>query len=227
MNSEDSEASKTEEEKEEGNEEEEEQEEEPEQEQVENPEKEDNQEEEVEDDNEHVKVRELENPNSFIVSLQLIKKFDNMHQEDTENVIIDFLKNTGLPMHFNNEETLAFYLYFHKMCIPFYKLLKNIKSEKVSEIVLNLLKESYYLLVDNESKHYNYKDIAKKSFSNLRISEENTNISKVPIVLQNVISKNSSDLQIRKLILDLGFYSHGRLDIYENTYYESYYYLFK
>ena len=214
MNSEDSYASKTEEEKEDGNEEEEEQEEEPEQDQVENVEKEDNQEEEVEEDSEHINVKELENPNSFIVSLQLIKKFDNMHQEDTENIIIDFLKNTGLPMHFNNDETLALYLYFHKMCIPFYKLLKNIKSEKVSEIVLNSLKESYYLLADNESKHYNYKDIAKKSFPNLRISEEDTNISKVPIVLQNVISQKSSDLQIRKLILDLGFQSHGRLDVY-------------
>ena len=214
MNSEESEASKTEEEKEEGNEEEEEQEEEPEQEQAENLEKEDNQEEEVEEDSEHANVKELDNPNSFIVSLQLIKKFDNMHQEDTENVIIDFLKNTGLPMHFNNDETLALYLYFHKMCIPFYKLLKNIKSEKVSDIVLNLLKESYYLFADNESKHYNYSDMAKKSFPNLRISEEDTNISKVPIVLQNVISKKSSDLQIKKLILELGFQSHGRLDVY-------------
>ncbi len=219
MKSDDSEASKSEEEKEEMNEEEEEQEE---QEQEEKEEKDENQEEkqdenqeeENEDDSEHINVNELDNPNSFIISLQLIKKFDGMHQGDTETIIIDFLKNVGLPMHLNNEETLALYLYFHKMCIPFYKLLKNIKSDKVSEIVLNSLKESYYLLADNESRHYNYTDIAKKSFSNLRISEEDTNISKVPIVLQTVISKKSTDLQIRKLILDLGFQSHGRLDVY-------------
>ena len=199
---------------EEVNEEEEEQEEE-EQEQDENQDENENkEEEEIEEDSEHINVNELENPNSFIISLQLIKKFDNMNQEDSENIIIDFLKNVGLPMHFNNDEILSLYLYFHKMCIPFYKLLKNIKSENVSEIVLKSLKESYYLLADNESKHYNYIDIAKKSFSNLRISEEDTNISKVPIVLQNIISKKSTDLQIKKLILDLGFNSHGRLDVY-------------
>ena len=185
-----------------------------EEEQEEEQEQEENQEEEVEEEVEHINVNEIDNSNTFIISLQLIKKFDNMEKDQPESIIIDFLKNVGLPMHFNNDETLSLYLYFHKMCIPFYKLLKNIKSEKVSEIVLNALKESYYLLADNESKHYNYADIAKKSFQNLRISEEDTNISKVPIVLQNVISKKSSDLQIRKLILDLGFNSHGRLDVY-------------
>ena len=197
--------SKSEEEREEANEEEEEEQEE---------EQEENQDEEVEEESEHINVNELESPNTFIISLQLIKKFDNMEQGQPESIIIDFLKNIGLPMHFNNDEILSLYLYFHKMCIPFYKLLKNIKSENVSEIVLNSLKESYYLLADNESKHYNYSDIAKKSFQNLRISEEDTNISKVPIVLQSVISKKSTDLQIRKLILDLGFNSHGRLDVY-------------
>ena len=197
--------SKSEEEREEANEEEEEEQEE---------EQEENQDEEVEEESEHININELESPNTFIISLQLIKKFDNMEQGQPESIIIDFLKNIGLPMHFNNDEILSLYLYFHKMCIPFYKLLKNIKSENVSEIVLNSLKESYYLLADNESKHYNYSDIAKKSFQNLRISEEDTNISKVPIVLQSVISKKSTDLQIRKLILDLGFNSHGRLDVY-------------
>ena len=207
MKSDDSDASKSGEEKEEVNEEEEEQEE---QEENHN----ENQDEENEDDSDHINVNELDNPNSFIISLQLIKKFDNMHQGDTETIIIDFLKNVGLPMHFNDEETLSLYLYFHKMCAPFYKLLKNIKSDSVSEIVLNSLKESYYLLADNESKHFNYIDMAKKAFSNLRISEEDTNISKVPIVLQKEISKKSTDLQIKKLILDLGFKSHGRLDVY-------------
>ena len=205
MKSDESEGSKSDEEKEEEvNEEEEEQDE----------EKEENQEEEVEENSEHINIKELENPNSFIISLQLIKKFDNMSQDDSETIIIDFLKNVGLPMHFNNEETLALYLYFHKICVTFYKLLKNIKSENVSEIVLNSLKESYYLLADSEAKHYNYTDMAKKAFSNLKISEEDTNISKIPIVLQQEISSNSTDLQIKKLIIDLGIQSHGRLDVY-------------
>ena len=216
MNSDESEASKSEEEKEEVNEEEEEEEEEQERDEKQNQEieVEPEQEGEAEEESEHINVKEFDNPNTFIISLQLIKTFDNLHQGDSETTIIDFLKNVGLPMHFNNEETLSLYLYFHKMCIPFYQLLEDIKSEEVSDIVLNSLKESYYLLADNESKHYNYSDIAKKSFSNLRISEEDTNISKVPIVLQSEISKKSSDLQIKKLILDLGFKSNGRLDVY-------------
>ena len=203
MNSEDSEVSKSEEEKEEVNEEEEE-----EQEEVE-----ENQNEEVEEESDHININELDS-NSFIISLQLIKTFDDIHQGDSETIITDYLKNVGLPMHLKNEETLSLYLYFHKMCIPFYNLLKNIKNKEVSEIVLNLLKESYYLLADNESRHYNYIDMAKTSFPKLKISEEDTSISKVPVVLQNEISKKSSDFQIKKLILDLGFQSHGRLDVY-------------
>ena len=204
MNSESEESkSKTEEEKEEVNEEEEQEEE------------EENQNEEVEEESDHVKINIDDlGENTFIISLQLVKTFDDMHQGDPETIISDFLKNVGLPMHFKNEETLALYLYFHKMCIPFYELLKKIKSNEVSDIVLNSLKESYYLLADNESKHYNYSDIAKNSFSNLRISEEDTSISKIPVVLQDEISQNSSDLQIKKLILNLGFGSHGRLDVY-------------
>ena len=113
-------------------------------------------EEEVE--NESINIKEFDNLNTFIISLQLIKTFDNMHQGDSETIIIDFLKNVGLPMHFNNEETLSLYLYFHKMCIPFYNLLENIKSEEVSDLVLNLLRESYYLLAD---KRYSSKVILK------------------------------------------------------------------
>ena len=174
---------------------------------------EENQEEEIEE-SEHTYTNDIEINNTFIISLQLIKLFEKMKKTEQDTIIIDFLKNIGLPMHFNNEETLSLYLYFHKICIPFYELLKSIKSDSVTEIVLKLLQESYYLLADNEIKHYNYIDIAKKSFSNLKISEEDTNISKIPIVLQKEISRKSSDLQIKKLILDLGFQSHGRLDIY-------------
>ena len=174
---------------------------------------EENQEEEIEE-SEHTYTNDIEINNTFIISLQLIKLFEKMKKTEQDTIIIDFLKNIGLPMHFNNEETLSLYLYFHKICIPFYELLKSIKSDSVTEIVLKLLQESYYLLADNEIKHYNYIDIAKKSFSNLKISEEDTNISKIPVVLQKKISRKSSDLQIKKLILDLGFQSHGRLDIY-------------
>ena len=175
---------------------------------------EENIEEEIEEESEHTYKNDIEINNTFIISLQLIKLFENMKQSDSETIIIDFLKNKGLPMHFNKEETLSLYLYFHKICIPFYELLKSIKSKTVSQIVTNSLQESYYLLVDDDIKHYNYVDIAKKSFSNLKISEEDTNISKIPVILQKEISEKSSDLQIKKFILDLAFQSHGRLDIY-------------
>ena len=176
---------------------------------------EENQEEENDEESEHnTYTNDIIINNTFIISLQLIKILDGMKKEDNDRTIIDFLKNVGLPMHFNNEEILSLYLYFHKMCIPFYDLLKKIKSDEVSEIVFKSLQESYYLLADSDIKHYNYIEIAKNSFSNLKISEEDTNISKIPIVLQKEISRKSSDLQIKKLILDLGFKSHGRLDVY-------------
>ena len=168
---------------------------------------------EVKKKNKHINMNEFDS-NNFIISLQLIKEFDDSHQGDSEAIITDFLKNVGLPMHFKDEETLSLYLYFHKMCIPFYDLLKNIKNNELSEIILNSLKESYYLFADNESRHFNYIDMAKNSFPNLRISQEDTSISNIPVVLKKEISKNSSDLQIKKLILNLGFHSHGRLDIY-------------
>ena len=133
-------------------------------------------EEEVEEESDHTYTKEIETNNTFIISLQLIKLFENMDKTESDNTIINFLKNTGLPMHFNNEETLSLYLYFHRICIPFYDLLKSIKSDTVLEIVMSSLQESYYLLADDNIKHFNYLDIAKKSFANLKISEEDTNI---------------------------------------------------
>ena len=129
---------------------------------------EENQEEEVEEESEHTYANEIETNNTFIISLQLIKLFDNMKKSDNDSVIIDFLKNVGLPMHFNNEETLSLYLYFHKICIPFYDLLKSIKSETVSEIVLKSLQESYYLLADDDIKHFKNPDnFTKRNFKEI------------------------------------------------------------
>ena len=117
---------------------------------------EENQEEENDEESEHnTYTNDIIINNTFIISLQLIKILDGMKKEDNDRTIIDFLKNVGLPMHFNNEEILSLYLYFHKMCIPFYDLLKKIKSDEVSEIVFKSLQESYYLLADSDIKHYN------------------------------------------------------------------------
>ena len=108
--------------------------------------------EEIEEESEHTYANEIETNNTFIISLQLIKLFENLDKSESDNTIINFLKNIGLPMHFNNEETLSLYLYFHKICIPFYDLLKSIKSDTVSDIVMNSLQESYYLLADDNIK---------------------------------------------------------------------------
>ena len=162
----------------------------------------------------NIKDIETINENIFIISLQLLKKFNEMKQGDSDSIILDYLSKTGLPMHFKNAQTLSLYLYFHKMCSSFYTLFNKISSKDISKAIISLLKESYYLLADKEIKHYNYIDMAQKAFPKLQISEEDTDISKIPVILQNKISENSQDFQIKKLILELGFQSHGRLDVY-------------
>ena len=117
-------------------------------------------------------------------------------------------------MHFKTKENLALYLYFHKMCIPFLNLFKKINGKDISKSILKSLKESYYLLSDNEIKHFNYTEMAKKAFPKLQISQEDSEICKIPVILQDEVSPNSSNFEIKKLILNLGFVSHGRLDIY-------------
>ena len=164
--------------------------------------------------NKNIKDFETLNENIFIISLQLLKKFNEMKQCDPDTIILDYLSKTGLPMHFKNAQTLSLYLYFHKMCSSFYSLFNKISSKDINKTIISLLKENYYLLADKESKHYNYIDMAQKAFPKLKISEEDTDISKIPVILQNKISENSQDFQIKKLIIDLGFQSHGRLDVY-------------
>ena len=159
-------------------------------------------------------LNDINSEDSFIISLALIKKFCDFHQGDLENVITDFLKKNGLPMHFKTKENLALYLYFHKMCIPFLNLFKKINGKDISKSILKSLKESYYLLSDNEIKHFNYTEMAKKAFPKLQISQEDSEICKIPVILQDEVSPNSSNFEIKKLILNLGFVSHGRLDIY-------------
>ena len=189
-------------------------------------EEEDSQEEneEITDENEQISQESIKNINNneaetlnenvFIISLKLLTKFKEMNQSDSDSPIIDFLVRTGLPMNFNSQKNLALYLYFHKICSSFCLLFEKISSKEISIIILSLLKESYYLLADKEIKHYNYINMSKNLFNNLFISEEETDISKIPIILQTKILDNSKYFQINKLILELGFQSHGRLDIY-------------
>ena len=150
----------------------------------------------------------------FIISLQLLKLFHEMKQKDSDSIILDFLTKKGLPMRFQNPHILSLYLYFHKICSSFYILFSKISSNEITKIILSLLKESYYLFADKEFIHYNYIYLAEKSFPNLAFSKEETDISKIPIILHNHISENSNYFKIKKLIIELGIQSHGRLDVY-------------
>ena len=140
---------------------------------------------------------DIDNDNSFIISLQLVKKFNELHQGMSDKSILDYIKKIGLPMHFQNQKMLGLYLYFHKMCSQYYNLFAKISKKEITKAVLNCLKDSYYLLVDKEIKHFNYGEMAKKAFPKLKISEEDTDISKIPIILQSKIAPKSPDFQIK------------------------------
>ena len=87
-------------------------------------------------------------------------------------------KNGFLPIHFKTKVNLGLYLYLHKICIPFLNLFKKINGKVISKSILKSLKESYYLLSDNEIKHFNYAEMAKTAFPKLQISQEGSEILK-------------------------------------------------
>ena len=144
-------------------------------------EEEDEDEEDV--DEEEKKENENENDSSPItlpektkdgleVSMELIKKFKDISKEESDEGICDFILDKGLPMDVKDENTLALILYFHKLCVSFFKILNSLKKKNIEKIFLSSLKESYFLFADEEIKHYNYKSLAKKIFPNLKKSEE-------------------------------------------------------
>ena len=55
------------------------------------------------------------------VSMELIKKFKDISIEESDEGIYDFILEKGLPMDVNDENTLALILYFHKLCVSFFK----------------------------------------------------------------------------------------------------------
>ena len=110
--------------------------------------------------------------NRLIISLPLIKKFSEVEDEDSDDKIIDFLKKNGLPMEFKDIQFLKIYLYFHKMCVPFYKIFSTMKKKDNIDITLTTLKENYYLLVNSSICHFNYENISEKIFNFLNVSKE-------------------------------------------------------
>ena len=151
--------------------------------------------------------------NRLIISLPLIKKFSEVEDEDSDEKIIDFLKKNGLPMEFKDIQFLKIYLYFHKMCVPFYKIFSSMKKKDNIDITLSTLKENYYLLVNSSINHFNYENISEKIFNILNVSKDSFS-SKIPIGFSNENSNISKYIKITKFILELGLKTQGRLDIY-------------
>ena len=188
-------------------------------------EEEDEDEEDV--DEEEKKENENENDSSPItlpektkdgleVSMELIKKFKDTSKEESDEGICDFILDKGLPMDVKDENTLALILYFHKLCVSFFKILNSLKKKNIEKIFLSSLKESYFLFADEEIKHYNYKSLAKKIFPNLKKSEEEFLISVEfsKTSLDEPIIPTPSVFKINQKFLELGLNSQGKLDIY-------------
>ena len=173
-------------------------------------------EEEDKNDNEEKAISIQNTKNGLQISMELIKLFKEISQEESEDKICEFIKGKGLPMIVNNEETLVLILYFHKLCVPFYKILLSLQKKDISKIFLSSLKESYYLFADSQCKHFNYKSIAKNVFSNLKKSDEKSLISieLISAPLSEPLNPTPAVITISQKILELGLESQGKLDVY-------------
>ena len=154
--------------------------------------------------------------NGLEISMELIKKFKEISNEENDEGISEFILSKGLPMEVKDENTLALILYFHKLCVSFFKILNSLKKKNLEKIFLSSLKESYFLFADESIKHFNYKSLAKKIFPNLKKSQEEFLISVEfsNSSLDEAIIPTPSVFKINQKILELGLNSQGKLDIY-------------
>ena len=173
-------------------------------------------EDEDKNNNEEASIPLQKTKNGLEISMELIKKFKEIPLEESDDAICDFIQQKGLPMVINNEETLVLILYFHKLCVPFYKILSSLDKKDILKIFSSSLKESYYLFADTQCKHFNYKSIAKKVFPNLKRSDEKSlisfELSSTP--LTEPLHPSPSVFTINQKILELGLESQGKLDVY-------------
>ena len=174
--------------------------------------------EEVEDDEKNEEPTKLpqKTKNGLDISMELIKKLKESSIDDSDDTICDFINQKGLPMEIKDENTLVLILYFHKLCVPFDKILSSLDKKDIVKIFLNSLKESYYLFADSQRKHFNYKYIAKKTFPNLKKSDEKSLISMElsSDELNEPLPSTPSVFTINEKILELGLESNGKLDVY-------------
>ena len=119
--------------------------------------------EEKDDDEEEEEVEEEKNKtdeqkislqkpkDGFEISMELIIKFKEISPEEPEEAISDFIKEKGLPMSVKDEETLVLLLYFHKLCVPFYKILNSLNKFNLSKIIISsLLKKHVNFVICNK-----------------------------------------------------------------------------
>ena len=139
--------------------------------------------------------------NGLEISMELIKKFKEISNEENDEGISEFILDI---------------LYFHKLCVSFFKILNSLKKKNLEKIFLSSLKESYFLFADESIKHFNYKSLAKKIFPNLKKSQEEFLISVEfsNSSLDEAIIPTPSVFKINQKILELGLNSQGKLDIY-------------
>ena len=159
--------------------------------------------------------------NDFIISLNLLKKFNELNEGNySDNIIINYIIKNGLPMVFKNEKYLSLYLYFHKICSSYYILFSELLDKNITDIIISLLSKNYYILADEECVEYNYNFIANKIINKYPYKENNKESELILLILNNanndIKSRKEKKIKINKLILELAFESKGRLDIYKN-----------
>ena len=157
--------------------------------------------------------------NDFIISLNLLKKFNELNEGNySDNIIINYIIKNGLPMVFKNEKYLSLYLYFHKICSSYYILFSELLDKNITDIIISLLSKNYYILADEECVEYNYNFIANKIINKYPYKENNKESELILLILNNanndIKSRKEKNIKINKLILELAFESKGRLDIY-------------
>jgi hypothetical protein len=87
--------------------------------------------------------------------MKLIKTIEESSIEESDEATYNFINQKGLPMEIKDEQTLSLILYFHRLCVPFYKILNSLNKKDIVIIILSLLNESYYLFADSQCKYLN------------------------------------------------------------------------
>ena len=153
-----------------------------------------------------------DNIKELTLSLGLIQLLSDVKPTEPQEKIVEYLKTTGIPTKFEDEDSFALYIYLHHMMVPFYPFLSQ-SEENAGKTLMTLLKENYYLLSDIEVKHFNYIALAEKSLSSLKQSADDGNAN-LKVSLKSESPSSKGHFEINKTIIQLGINSKGRLDIY-------------